>query len=177
MDKNRILPLVSQLLMPALVILCGLILICNPDSGSALVSGLLSAVLVICAVVCLLMALFGSGKKGKLFLTAAVSLIASRWLRNNPLGLAAGLSRILGICLLLGALGSFLKSRTAGGKILSLAEAVLGVVLIVLPLFASRLVFMICGIVVTLLGLSMLAMVFRKGRYGKNDRPDIIDAL
>ena len=61
-------------------------------------------------------------------------------------------------------------------KTTSIACCVMGVLLMLLPLTLSRLVVVICGIVVLLIGIGMVVDLLTGSRSGGSDTPDIIDA-
>ncbi len=174
MKKNSLYELLQWAAAPAVTILCGLVLLFSPDSASALVSQILSIVFLLWGLGYAVMAVFGSENRFNRILFTFALFLASRWLSQNPLGLAAWASRILGIGLLIGGAGGCFLSQRRSAKLLSLGEAVLGIVLIVLPMFASRMVFRICGLVVVVIGVSMLVSRSRLRRL-QSGKPKIID--
>ena len=60
---------------------------------------------------------------------------------------------------------------------LSILTAVLGLVLILMPMTASRMVFSLCGVVILAVGGGMLAERVWEKKNGEDDDPNIIDAL
>ncbi len=177
MKKSKILSLISTCAAPALVILCGLVLTFSPDSASALVSRILSVILLVWGIGCALVALFGENNRAKNVLLAVALVCVSRWLDNNPLALAAGIGRFLGIVMMVGALGGFLRSSQSLSRVLCLAMGVLGLVLTVLPMTTSRLVFTLCGLAATAAGVLMLISRLREGKRLDSGDSNIIDAL
>ena len=110
-------------------------------------------------------------------LTILVLAGLGRWLMDHPLAWAAWGGRIIGLLLLLRGIRDFTQSVFTQGKVLSAVTAVLGLVLILLPMTASRMVFSLCGAVILAVGGGMLAeRVWEKKNWG-NDDPNIIDAL
>lgn len=174
MKKSSLLGLLQWAAAPAVTILCGLVLLFSPDSASALVSRILSIVCLLWGIGWGVMAVFGSENRFSRILFALALIFVSRWLSRNPLGLAAWASRILGIGLIIGGAGGFLRSSNGRARLLSLGEAILGLVLILLPLFASRMIFRICGLVVVVIGAAML-ISRRRLRRLQGSKPKIID--
>ena len=176
MKKNDIFPLVQLYLAPVLVILLGAALLINPDSASVLISRLLGGVLTIVGIV------FGigffSGRRTSKLITALGFLAAGSILSRNPLLLASFAGRIIGLILLVNGIGVFLNARRQGIRgLMPLVVTVLGAVLTLMPMTASRLVFALCGLVVAIVGIMMLLERIRRSRLpGGKDR-NIIDAL
>ena len=111
-------------------------------------------------------------------LGALACLVVGVWLLKNPLLLAAGIGRLVGILLLIRGIQDLLSSNYGRGKVLSLITALLGLVLILLPMTTSRVVFSLCGLVVLVVGITMLIDRLRLRRLmGGDDDPNIIDAL
>ncbi len=178
MKKNQMLSLIDRLAAPVAITVCGLILLFRPDTASVLVSKILNVMLVILGIGSALAAAFGSENRIKNGLLAVCFFAAGRWLSQNPLGLAAGTGRFLGIIMMAGAVGGFLKSSRGAGRAYYLAAGVLGLILTLLPMTASRVVFILCGIGVTAVGIVMLLSRLRERRYlNEGDDPNIIDAL
>ena len=166
-------------LAPVLLILLGLVLVVSPDSASALIAGLLGWLLAFLGICFGLAALTSPcGRPGKVF-AAIVLAVAGGTLAKNPLILAAWIGRFIGILLLVNALSDFFTTRSQGLRPgFSLITAVIGLVLIVLPMTASRLLFALCGAAVALVGFAMLITRLKGRRYLEEpDDPNIIDAL
>lgn len=178
MKKNDILSLIALLASPVALIVLGLILLFCPDSASVFAAKLLGWGLLIVGIG-FAVAAFTSpiGTAGHV-LCAIACLAVGSWLLKNPLLLAKGIGRFVGILLAIRGVRDFTQSGYRQGKLLALVTAVLGVVLIVLPMTTSRLVFSACGLVVLLVGIAMLVDRLRRRRLpgGDND-PNIIDAL
>ena len=178
MKKREVLSLLYQLASPIAVILVGLLLIISPDSASAMISRLLGWAVFLTGVG------FGTaaiitrrGTAGKI-ITALACLSLGSFLLANPLMLAAWIGRIIGLLLILRGGRDFFRSARQGGRVLSLVTAVLGLVLLVLPMTTSRLVFSACGVVILLVGVAMLLERLREKRYlDDGGDPNIIDAL
>ena len=179
MNKEESFGKIQLLLMPALIILLGLVLVFCPDSASALIAKLLGWILGLIAIGFGIGAIAdATGRTGKVIAAIGCAVIGG-WLGNNPLILAAWFGRIIGIVLLLDGLQDIANNRRQGKRFLMpLIAAVLGVVLILLPMTVSRLIFSAVGVVVLILGVSMLLDRLRDNkRLNPPEDPNIIDAL
>ena len=98
---------------------------------------------------------------------------------KTPLILVAWLGRVIGILLLVNALSDYAASRSFGRRSgFSLVTAVIGLVLTVLPMTASRLLFFLCGAAAALVGAVMLVTRLKGRRYlDEPEDPNLIDAL
>lgn len=179
MKKTDLIFLLRLLLVPALLILLGLILVVYPDAASAMISRVLGYVVIAAAIGTGVAAVFSkTGKVGK-GIAAMVLAVVGGWLVNNPLMLAAWISRFLGVVIVINVLPDLIYAVKQGRNFLfhGIAAAV-GVVLILLPMTASRLVFSLCGAAVLVIGVLMLLDRIRGRRWlHEGDDPNIIDAL
>lgn len=179
MKKRDILSLVYQLASPVALILLGLVLIVSPDTASAMIARILGWAIFLVGIGFGIAAAVGkSGTVGKI-VGAALGIGIGGFLVKNPLVLAAGIGRLLGILLILRGGRDIVQSNRRGhGRILAIVTTVVGVVLTVLPLTTSRLVFSICGVVVLLIGAAMLLDRLKDRRCLEDGGdPNIIDAL
>lgn len=184
MTKEHILYWLKKLLAPALTVVLGLILVCNPDSATWLIARFLGWVLALGAAGIAAWAMLGLPMKrtSRLFGAAAV-LLVGLWMLGNPLVLAKFVGRVLGLTLMIqGARDIHLSIRynrgvvkLAPGLILAGATAAVGLILLLLPLTTSRIVFTVLGAI--LIGLGAGEIYDRiKGRPGLDaGDPDIID--
>lgn len=179
MKKEDIFDKVQLLLAPVLVILLGLVLAFCPDSASALIAKLLGWGLSLVAIVLGISAVVSAqGRTGKV-VGAIVCAMIGGWLGSHPLALAAWFGRIIGIVLLLDGIQDSLNNRRMGRRfLLPILVALAGLVLILMPMTASRLIFSLCGVVILVIGMVMLLDRLRgtKRLNGPQD-PNIIDAL
>lgn len=166
-------------LAPFCLILLGLVLMVKPDSASALIASVLGWFLA------LLGALFGfaallspSRRAGKVF-AAIVLAVAGGWLAGHPLALAEWIGRFIGILLLVNGISDFANARRMGLRPgFSLVTALLGLILVLLPMTASRLLFFLCGAVAAAVGVAMLLTRRKYPRLPDEPQdPNIIDAL
>ena len=179
MKKNDMLSLLYTLLTPALLMLLGFVLLVNPDSASALIAKLIGWFLVAVGIGFGISAVVSKrGQTGK-GITAVLLVVIGGWLAKNPLMLAAWIGRLVGIVLLIDGVGDFLHAKDWGvSRLFPVIVAVLGVILILLPMTTSRLVFSLCGLVVLIIGAAMLIDRLRdRRRLNPPDDPNIIDAL
>lgn len=179
MRKEDILSLIQLLLVPALLILLGLILVVNPDTASALISNLLGYVLILCAIGTGLAAIFGRTKKVLKGTCAVVLAMVGGWLMAHPLWLVAWISRFLGILIMVNSgMDLYYAIKQNRNVVFYAAATAIGAVLVLLPMTASRLVFTLCGIAVLAIGGVMFFDRIRGRRWlTEGDDPNIIDAL
>lgn len=178
MKKNKVLFFISRFAAPAALILCGIILVFSPDTGSYLGAKLLSWGLLLGGLFYGFIALAGSVERGKNAFLAVGLLAVGSWLGKNPMGLAVGFGRAVGILMIVGAVGGFFRSNYSGGKAIYLVVGVLGLLLTAVPMTASRTIFILIGLGLLIAGIAMLVKRLRDDRYlDSGDDPNIIDAL
>ena len=178
--KNRDwLDIVRPLLMPVTLVILGAILIVKPDSAAALVGKIVAWILILGGTGMGLAALSGDiARRLRRLVPAAAALIAGIWLMSDPLIIAKGLGRFLGILLALQAGGGIGDAIRSGRRVsvLSIVTLAAGVVLVLVPMTTSRIVIVIGGIVVLCIGAAELAeCLLRKNRTEKGEKPRIID--
>ena len=182
MKKIDIQRLVNTFGVPVLIVALGGILLFHPDSATALITRLLGWVLVLCASGCAASGLLGprSARTARLF-CAVCLLAAGIWLMNHPLLLAKLLGRVLGLFLLVhGGMG--VKDQVKGRKVvlsfgllLSAGTALLGLVLVLLPMTTTRLLFSFIGLVMIVIGAGDLYDRLNRREQLEAGDPDIID--
>lgn len=176
MKKQEILSYIRLFLAPVLVMLLGLILIINPDSATALISKIMGSIIILIGVGFGISAIFEKKGSTAKAIAAVVMAVAGGWLVNNPLALAAWIGRFIGVLLVIDGLQDIQELRRFGKTFLMpLIVAIMGVVLILMPMTTSRLVFTLCGVVVLVIGAAML-LDRLKGRPRLKSAGDIIDA-
>lgn len=178
MKKQEIFSVLQLFLAPVLVILLGLLLLINPDSASVLISRLLGGILTVLGVGFGISALFSDKKIGKLILAFAL-FGCGGILAASPLLLASFAGRVVGILLFLDGVTDLVNAHRRGIRgLMPLLVTILGGILILMPMSASRLVFGLCGLAVTVTGIFMLLDRLRRRQLPRgNDDPNIIDAL
>jgi len=176
MKKQEILSYIRLFLAPVLVMLLGLILIVNPDSATAFVSKIMGSIIILIGVGFGISAIFEKKGRSAKAITAVVMAVAGGWLVNNPLALAAWIGRFIGVLLIIDGIQDILELRRFGKTFLMpLIVAIVGVILVVMPMTTSRLVFTLCGIVVLIIGAAML-LDRLKSKPRLKTAGDIIDA-
>lgn len=177
MKKTEIEALLRLYTMPALLLALGLILLLNPDSAAIVIAKIIGWILSVSGIGYGISVFLGSpqGKNGRI-VTAVVCLLMGSVLLVNPLVLARNIGRVLGIILAVEAGQIFWKG--SGSKIMGILTLVGAVVLVTAPLTASRLVFSLCGLILTCIGIAQLLDKNRRRKLNKGkEKPDIIDAL
>ena len=179
MKKNVFFDRIRIFFAPVVIMLLGLVLLVNPDSASVLVSRVVGLVLGLVAAGFGVAALAEPRGRAAKVAAAIFFAVIGGWLGSHPLALAAWVGRIIGIVLLVDGLQDIFASRRQGTTFLFPAVAALiGLVLVVMPMTASRLVFSLCGLAVLIVGVVMLLERLRgRKRMQEPHDPNIIDAL
>ncbi len=177
MKKRDVFSLIYQLAGPVSLALLGAVLILAPDLLSYLIAKFLGWGVLAVGVGFVLAAIFGGGSTVGKVLGALAAFAVGGWLTRHPLSWANQIGIFLGILLLLRGIRDFLQSRKKG-KLLSIATIVVGVILLLSPLTATRLVFSLCGAGMIVIGIVMAVGKLKYQSYLEaGDDPDIIDAL
>ena len=177
MKKKEFLSLAYELASPAALVLLGLILLFRPDTASVLISRLMGWGFFAVGLGFGIAAIASRGGDVGKIIGAVCCMAAGSFLIKNPLWLARGVGRVLGVFLMIRGGRDFFQSNFRGGKALSLVCAGLGVVLVVLPMTVSRWVFSLCGLVMAIVGAVMLLERLKERKYLDGGDPNIIDAL
>ena len=160
------------------VILLGILLVVSPDSASILVARILGWGLTLVGIGFGIAAILDRDRAVRKGVTAVIFACAGGWLTANPLLLAAWIGRIIGLLIIFRGIRDLYLANSYGySRMLALITTAVGAVLVVLPLTASRLVFSLCGVLVLLLGVGMLADRLKHPGYLPKGDSDIIDAL
>ena len=176
MKNQKLSAFLSRYATPAVLIVLGLVLILCPDTASALISKVAGWGLLMAGIIVAVAMVVDKNWSVTKILTILVLVGLGRWLMAHPLAWAAWGGQIIGLLLLLRGIRDFTQSVYTQGKILSAVTAVLGLVLLLLPMTASRLVFSLCGAVILAVGGGMLAERIWENK-NQDDDPNIIDAL
>lgn len=177
--------LLRLLAAPAATVLLGLVLLFSPDTASALVGKLIAWGCILAAIAFGAGALFGtkSGRNNRV-IWAVVCFAGGMWLMMNPLTVAKFLGRVLGIVLMIrGGQSAADNIRYQGkklvisrGLILGAMTAVIGAVLVILPLASSRMFFNVIGIALICTGIAQALDKLRGKKLLKDGGdPNIID--
>ena len=160
---------------PALMCLLGLCLLLRPDSASALVGKLLGWGCVLGALSCAFAAC--QGRPGQVLPGIGLGA-AGVFLLLNPLLPAMAVSRLLGLFLLFqGGRDLWLNRQPRSGAswVLPLLTAVLGLVLILMPMSVARLVLRIAGGILVFLGAGEIWNRIRGRKRLTRGDDDIVD--
>ena len=176
MKKDKFLQMARLLLTPLVMVLLGLLLLLRPDSASALVGRVIGWILVVIGGGLVLDSILVRDAMAGRILFAAVTLAVGVWLVRNPLRLAAMVGRIAGLLILIRAAQDIVNaSRWNCGMRYAIVSAFIGAVLIVLPMTTSRLVMVLLGLVVIVLGGLMAWDRLKLGKLLSDGDDGIID--
>lgn len=163
---------------PALTCVLGLVLICSPGSLTVTLARLIGIVI----------ALVGIGKLVSFFremqlkkdywgLAGAVILLVLGFsILHNPVSLEKQTMRLIGILLIMQAVRGYTDPLAAHDQVTSTLLTIAGAVLLLMPLAVSRLVVVLCGIVVLLIGIGNVLDLAKGRTHPTGSDDDIIDA-
>ena len=179
MKQRKFFDLLKLLLTPVLLLVLGLILMLSPDSATAVVARIIGWILVAIGVGCGLSAIGDRIAVAGKVIAALIFCGVGWWMIAHPLLLAAWIGRLVGILLMIQGIQDILYMRSLRGSVLlPVVAAIVGAVLVVLPMTTSRVVFAVIGGVVSFIGLVMLIDRIRSRRQlDEPQDPNIIDAL
>ena len=150
-------------LKPVLTVLLGFLLIFRPDSITSTLALCVGIVLAL-AGAAKMVSFFTQMKLQKDFSKLAVSivlLLIGFAIIRNPLSLEKQVVRVIGILLLLEGVRGYTDVTVLRARVSSTALCVAGVVLTLMPVTVARLVIVLCGIVVLLIGIGMVVGLLR----------------
>lgn len=171
MKKLKFMDAVNRFGMPVTTIVLGLILLIVPDSASVVIAYGIGGILIFGGIVFAIGALLDQSLSKGFWALACLSIGGT--LMGNPLLLARNLGRFLGIWLAIEG-GDCLRK---GNRIFGVMILVAAVALILSPMTLSRLVFSLCGLVVLIIGIGMLADRLKNQKRLHKGDDNIIDAL
>ena len=174
MNYSKISGLVRRFAMPAVLILLGAVLVLAPDYAATVAARIISWILTLVGIGYGIAAFLGEKRRVLRVLTAALCLSLGSALLINPLILAANLGRVLGVVLAVEGISNLTKGSAA--KPTALLTLVAAFLLISAPMTASRMVFLLCGLLLLAIGIAQLLERIRRARLDAGD-PNIIDAL
>ena len=156
--------------------LLGFALVVAPDWAAALASKVLGWALIACGVISAIVTITGWPKNGAVRVIVTVMLLGvGIYLSKNPLAVATGFGKVIGIFLILRSGMSMMEDNkfSVPGVICLLA----GLFLLLFPLTLSRLVIRICGGILMMINIGNILMLRRLYKLpGEFDDPNIIDA-
>lgn len=184
MNKEKLLYNLRRYAGPGIMVLAGLFLMVSPDTASVLLARLIGWV-CIGAGICCGIASFNAFQKTRLVSIAVLCLGLGIFVTAFPLAIAKILSRIVGLALVSlggGRIHRYLLEKEAGSPdrgtlIIAICTAVAGAVLFLLPMTLSRILLVICGVVLVIIGGVNFYGEYRKQKLlPGGDDPNIIDA-
>lgn len=184
MKKEQLLRYVRCYAGPVVMILAGLFLIVDPDAASVLIARIIGWVCIGAGVCCGIGA-YSAFNKTRLVGIAVLCLGLGIFVTAFPLAIAKILSRIVGLALVslgAGRIHRYLLEKEAGTPdrgtlIIDVCTAAAGAVLFLLPMTLSRVLLVICGVVLVVIGGVNFYGEYRKQKLlPGGDGPDIIDA-
>lgn len=177
--------MIRSVIRAVCLVAAGLILLINPDFGSAAISTILGWILITAGGVGLVICICSRQICGAPELAAsAITLGVGIYLLFHPLALASLVGILAGIFLIIGGVIRMVNSRRLRnqgdawlpGFVLAVVMAIIGVVLVLSPLTTSRVFLNLCGVVLILAGVVILIFNNRSGGSRGNGNPNIIDA-
>lgn len=161
----------------ALTLFLGLILLFFPDSLPGAAAGILGFVIAVIGAWLIISFFFGS-KAGKFtyLIVGIILMVIGFSILRDPLTLATRFGQFVGILLLLVGIRGYTDESTGRTKAAAAAFTVLGAVLILMPMTASRMLISVCGTIVVVIGVAMAVEQYRALREYKKANQNIIDA-
>lgn len=164
--------------IPVLLCLMGLILLVTPDAASAIVGRLAGVGLLVAGLVQMVKAISDPAERGHRLAWAIPALLAAAWLMGEPLALITFGGRLVGLLIAVKGVQNWREAQKWGlRKGPAIVAAVAGLLLVLLPVTASRLVLRLMGLVALIAGVVMLHDYRQRDLLDGPDGPDIIDAL
>lgn len=163
---------------PVLTCVLGLVLIFRPGSLTVTLARVIGVVI----------ALVGAGKMVRFFSELKINkdfwslagsiilLVLGFSILRNPVSLEKQIMRVIGILLILQAVRGYVDPMASHEQITSTLLCIAGVILLLMPLAVSRLVVVVCGIVVLVIGIGMVLDLIHGGPLTPPNDDDIIDA-
>ena len=176
MKKKDVQSMVRLMLTPVLMVILGIVLVVRPDAASALVGKILGWVLLVVGIGLLVESIAVKELTTSRILFVVVAAALGLWLVRNPLRLAAALGRIAGLLILVRAVQDIVNAtRWKCGMKYAMLSAIIGGLLILLPMTTSRAVWVIVGLLVIVMGVLMAIDRLKPGKL-LGDGGNIIDA-
>lgn len=149
-------------LKPALTVLLGLLLIFRPGSITSSIAVCVGVVLALFGAGKLIGFFTQAGQKDFMKLAGAIVLLLIGFaIIRDPVSLEKQVVRVVGILLLLEGIRGYTDITVMRERVTSTALCVAGAVLTLMPVTVARLVIVICGIVVLLIGVGMIVGLLR----------------
>lgn len=187
MKQNITKDTIVTVVISIVLLVLGLVLLINPDFGSAALTKILGWVLIVGGVIGIIAGIFTWPAFGiSTMALCVVALAAGIYLLNHPMALAAIAGVVLGAYIIIrGAIGLRMAFRIrAEGQdfkaplVAAIILVVLGLLLVFSPLSPTRLIMRLSGAVMIVCAVLNLLSQWKSSRYIERtgDGPDIIDA-
>lgn len=178
MKKELIKHWVDLLLIPALVVIFGLVLLAMPDSASILISRILGWILILLGAGTMISLAGRSPAPVGRWIIAACGVILGIYILKNPLLLAQAAGRCTGLLLILLGVREIRQSprKSMVSLCLSVAVALVGLLLVLLPLTLTRTIFRLCGLVAVVIGVAVILKKLEEQKRLERGKDSIIDA-
>ena len=162
---------------PALTCVLGLVLICNPGTLTVTIARLIGIVIVLVGIWKLVSFLREMQLKKDYWnlAGAAILLVLGFSILRSPVSLEKQTMRLIGILLIMQAVRGYTDPFAAHDQVTSTLLTIAGAVLL-MPLAVSRLVVVLCGIVVLLIGIGNVLDLAKGRTHPTGNDDDIIDA-
>ena len=175
MKKKDMQSMVRLMLTPVLMVILGIVLVVRPDSASALVGKVLGWVLLVVGIGLLVESIAVKELTTSRILFVVVAAALGLWLVRNPLRLAAALGRVAGLLILVRAVQDIINAaRWKCGMKYALLSAIIGGLLILLPMTTSRAVWVIVGLLVIAVGVLMAIDRLKPGKLLGDGGIDVV---
>lgn len=155
MKNNELTAAVKALMVPGLLVGTGLILTVNPDSATRLLGLVMGWALIAVGAYCAWLSYRDAFGRMRRVLAMAVCWAIGLRMLSHPLAVAEGLGRLAGAVLLLKGLNDVTNAFTQKRKNQGIGEMIAGGLLFLVPMFASRMVMSVIGMVMLVLGAVM----------------------
>ena len=158
------------------VLLCGLVLLFNPEGATVLVTKFIGwALVIICALKLIKLAVGDRLHWGREAFYSGACLCVGVILLAKPMLIANLIGRTMGIILLIWGLSALKENR---GKPTAILTAVAGLVLVCIPATLTNALLTLCGLLMIAIAVVNLVAVFKaRKRLQNGGDPNIIDAL
>lgn len=179
MKKKNTFAMLEVQALPGLFCILGLILLVTPDAASAIAGRLMGVALLVVGIVFLVDGISAWPGHARKLVWAVTAFCFSSWLLARPWVLITFGGRLVGVLFAIRGAQEIREARLTGRpKVLTAITFVCGMLLVLIPGTASRMVLRAMGLLVLLLGV-ILALVNRREKRWLDgpDDPNIIDAL
>ena len=168
-----------MLAAPLAVTLLGLVLLFSPDSASALISAILGWAFLAVGICMGIPVLKSGARQFMQLILPACLVVVGICLISSPLLLSQLLSRVAGALILFRYLPEAVRAHRSGQKVpaKTIAFCVAGILLILLPMAASRLFFKLCGLILAAFGAGWFYdRLKERKQLPDGEKPPIVDA-